>query len=311
MRMINVVVVTLFSIATIFGQGFVLGSLIKVKDYGELYSTFKWEPAQMAMLKANLGDATANAVIQKSTEAAWPKGIASLGTRAQNRASMTDYTTFYLTALDEYRAILFVPAVENSWMAEDMKPVGDIYFVVNSHAIELKNIGTATYPPAPATFNDFAAQLDEITRDFKNGFANVINQIIGEDVGALVVYYGTQVPLDGTDELYFVEDLMAETTMFHAGFPGHLDPANGLKAYQELVRRVEALKLSCCPLSKGEEIARGNRRQQPFRAHDPKGLMEVGYQNMAIEVALDRGETFDSEGQILDFWIPVLYVYGL
>ncbi len=309
MRLMNVVVVMLFAISTVIGQEFALGSLIKIKDFGEMYSTFNWETANVAALKANLGEDMANKVVKKSVESAWPAGIASLGARNQNRSLMAGYTTFYLTALDEHRAILFVPAVENSWMAPDMQPVGDIYFVINSHAIEVKDIGTATYPPTPSTTDGFAAQLEEITQDFQNGFMNVTNQVLQEDADGLVIYYGTQVPLDGADELYFYEDLLSAATSFHAGFPGHLDPANGLKAYQELVRKVEGLTLSCCHLAKNEEQVLGNTRRQPFHTYDPNGKVSVFYEGMIIEVGLEQGETFDNEGQILDFWIPALTIY--
>ena len=309
MRLMNVVVVLLLSISSLFGQGFAVGTPVKILDFGELYSTFSWQAEDVAALKASLGSAMADAVVSKSAEENWPKGIASLDARSQNRPLMAGYTTFYLTALDATRAILFVPAVENSGMATDMQPAGDIYFIVNSSAVAASNTGTVTHPAASPTTDGFAAQLDAITQDFKDDFVFATGEMYQEDEEGFLIWYRTRLPLDGADELYFLEDLLSGSTIFHAGFPGSTDPAIALKGYQELVRKVEALKLTCCALAKNAETVDGNRRQQTFKTYDISEGYDFYYQGMVIDIGIEQGETFDDQGQVLSLWSPVLSIY--
>ncbi len=305
MRFILVSLAVLMLGTTASGQPFTVGTPIKVLNFNEIYATYAWEENTRQIISEGFGTQTDD-IVKNSSEAGWPVGIASLDARSRNKEQMYDYTLFFLAMMNDHVAILFAPQVENSFMPEDMRPADDIFFIINVHAIEEES----TEFSAPITLG-FAAQLDEITQDFRNGFANVTNHALEEDKDRMVIYYGTLVPLDGMEEIYFIEDLMSASMIFRAGFPGHTDPAVALPAYRELVRKVEALTLTCCPLAKNEEETTGNSRRQIFRAYDPKGKLDVAYQNMVIEVILERGETFDNEGQILDYWMPVLYVYGM
>lgn len=287
------------------GQDFTVGTPIRVLNFGEMYSTYAWEESTKKTIAADFGYVPETLALNAS-EAGWPEGIASLDARARNKNLMYDYTLFFMDMLNEHVAIVLAPRAENSTMPADMRPVNDIFFIVNVHAIEEKSMEAPT-----ESYQGFAAQMEAITQDFKNGFSNVVNEILHEDVDGLAIYYGTQVPMDGADEIYFLEDLMSSSTIFHVGFPGHTDPAKALVAYQALVRKVEGLSLGCCTMTKSGETVEGNTRHQPFLTHDPKGNLAPEYKNMVIEVSLERGETFDDEGQILDFWIPVLAVYGM
>lgn len=299
----------LFFSTIAFGQESAKRSPVKTLDFDQMYSTPHWKPDEVTALKAQLGNALAETVIRASTEAAWPKGIASLDSRAQNKAQMAGYKAYFLANMDEHRVILVVPASENRSMPESMQPAGDIYFVFLKVGVQLESVVT---PPAsvPVAPDGFSAQLDEITRDFNNGFANVVNMILEQDNDNLMVTYGTLVPLDGASRLYFLEDLHAGTTNFFAEFPGSTNIATALVGYRALVRKVEGLKLSCCGLSKGAEQVSGNRYTQPFRAHDSKGNMDAAYQNMVIEVYLLQDEAFDKQGQLVPEWRPALVVYG-
>jgi len=169
---------------------------------------------------------------------------------------------------------------------------------------------TVAFGQEAKTADDFSAQLDEITRDFSNDFANVVNMVLDQDNDNLLVTYGTLVPLEGTSRLYFVEDLFASATNFYAEFPGSTNIATALTAYRALTRKVETLKLSCCGLSKGEEHINGNRHTQPFRTHNPNGKMDVAYQSMVIEVYLLQDEVFDNKGQLVPEWRPALVIYA-
>jgi len=299
----------LFFSTVAFGQEATKRSPVKSLDFDQMYSTPHWKPDEVTALKANLGNAMAETVIRASNEAAWPEGIASLGSRAQNKAQMAGYKTYFLANMDAHRVILVVPAAENRSMPESMQPAGDIYFVFLKVGVQLESIATTAAAVALIT-DDFSAQMDEITRDFSNGFANVVNMILEQDNENLLVTYGTLVPLDGTSRLYFLEDLFASTTNFYAEFPGSTNIATALVGYRALVRKVEALKLSCCGLSKGEEQVSGNRYTQPFRAFDSKGNMDAAYQSMVIEVYLLQDEAFDKKGQLVPEWRPALVIYA-
>lgn len=302
------VFVLLFSGAAAIGQTTVTRTPVKILDFGQMYTTFDWKPEPTADLKTSLGDALAATVIRASNESAWPPGIASLGERAKNRAEMSAYTAYYIARVSKSVAVLVVPAAENRDMPADMQPTSDIYFLILDNGIEFED---ETEPMASeiASTEGFAAQINEIAQDFANGFVNVVNMQIDESEDGMVVMYGTLVPLEGTTALYFIEDLFAATTNFHAEFPGSTDPAVALKSYQALILKIESLQLTCCGLSKLDELVNGNRRRQIFNTSDSKGNMEQAFQNMAIEISIEQGETFDKNGQLVTFWIPVLDIY--
>ncbi|HRI60292.1 MAG TPA: hypothetical protein PK228_11230 [Saprospiraceae bacterium] len=308
MRLMCFVFVLLFSAVAAIGQTAVARTPAKVLDFGQLYSTFNWEAPVITELKANLGDALAAKVINASTETAWPTGIASLDSRTQNRSQMAAYTVYYLTTVGENKAVLVVPAAENRAMPANMQSAGDIYFLVTRTAVEFKS-AAAPVASAAAPTGSFATQINEITEDFGNGFVNLTNDLLDEDEDAMILIYGSRVSLEGATELYFYEDLYAAATTFHAAFPGSTDPAVALKSYRELVRKIESLQLTCCSLSNSEEQVDGNRHGQVFTAYDPKGNLNIDYQNMAIEVRIEQGETFDKDGHVVSNWIPVLDIY--
>ena len=302
--------VLLFSGVSTFGQAPATLTPARILDFGQLYSTFNWDADSKAELQTRLGKTLADQVIPASAETAWPSGIASLDGRTQNRLAMANYTVYYLTALTKSLAVVVVPAAENKHMPANMQAAGDIYFVVTGSAVEFKNAATPVVANvAPAFSATFAAQMNEITTDFANGFVNMTNEVIGEDEDEMIIVYGARIPLEGAAELYFSEDLYAASTSFHAAFSGSTDPAVALKFYRELVRKVESLKLACCGLSKSEEQVDGNRRSQQFNTYDPKGEMSIDYQNMAIEVRMEQGEIFDKDGQLVSNWITVLDIY--
>jgi hypothetical protein len=310
MRLMCFVFVLLFSGAAANGQTTATRTPVKILDFGGLYSTFDWKAEPTAELKTSLGDALAETVMRASNESAWPTGIASLGERAKNRAEMPAYTAYYLTTVSKSIAVLVVPAAENRDMPADMQPASDIYFLILDNGIEFDNETISEEDSEDLSTQGFEAQMNALTLDFSNGFSNVVNMQIDESEDGMVVMYGTLVPLDGTTALYFIEDLFAATTNFHAEFPGSTDPAVALKKYRELVQKVESLKLSCCGLSKLDEEVVGKRRSQVFNAHDSKGKMAPAYLNMSIQVSIEQGEEFDKAGQLVTNWFPVLDIYG-
>lgn len=316
MRLMYFVFALLCTGATASAQATASRTPATVLDFGQLYSTYSWEPAAIAELTSNLGEALAGTVMRTSTEAAWPAGIASLDGRMENRPHMAAYTVYYLTTVGENIAVLHVPADENQHMPADLRPAGDIYFILSRSAVEFKGaagsttVSTLTFTSTPTVSTaGFAAQLNQITQDFPSGFVNVTGDQIDEDEEGLMLQYATRVALDGAEEVYFIEDLLSASTVFHAEFPGSADPTVTLKAYRTLVRAVESLTLSCCGLLKSEEQVEGNRHSQTFMAYSPQGKLDMAYQNMTIEVGIIQSERFDAKGELVSDWKPVLNIY--
>lgn len=317
MRLLSVVFVLLLSAFTAIAQTASL-TPAKVLDFGQLYSTFDWGEAPVAELKAALGDALATKVINGSVESAWPSGIASLEGRTDNQPKMADYKVYYLTTVDE-KAVLFIPSAENKQMPADMQPVGDIYFLLSRSAVEVNGASTPapvtlttpvpTTKPTAAPAAGFAAQMNNIVQDYANDFIHLTGAQIDEDEDGLVIQYSSEAPLEGAASLFFIEDLMSATTSFHAEFPGSPDPAVAVKAYRALVKKVEALKLTACKLSKQEEQVEGNVHKQVFQAYDPAGKLDLAYQGMLLEVRIIQGEVFDKNGQTVSNWYVMLEVY--
>ncbi len=286
----------------------------QILDYSQLYSTFDWKAAYKAELVSKLGASFAETVIAGSKESAWPEGIASVLVRVENRPKMEAYTVYHLATLQEHIAIMVVPAAENAGMPANMRPTSDFYLVVSKSAVALNGQGN-TQPsvpsePALGIFRNFSVELNYIVEDFDEGFVNMVNQILQEDLDAMVVQYGSMAPMEGSAGVYFMEDLMGATTSFYAEYPGSTDPAVSQKFYQALVQQVQGAKLSCCTLSKQEEQVNGNRRRQVFQTYDPAGKLNLAFQGMVIEVHIEQGEAFDAKGQLVPNWIPVLSIYG-
>jgi hypothetical protein len=296
--------------ATLAAQPAITRTTARVTDFGQLYSTFSWEPAAMAELETKLGPALAKTVMAASNEAAWPAGIASLNGRIENREGMNAYTLYHIATLQENKVVLLAPALENRNMPGSMQPASDIYFIVGLQGVELSGISVTvkTTIADPPRAESFATQLEMLTRDFSEGFINMKGEQTDEDEEGMTYQYASRVHLEGASQVYFMEDLMSASTVFQAVFPGSTDPAIALKAYRNLVRQVEALKLTCCPLSKKDERVDGNRHSQSFQAYDPNGRLEVAYQSMILEVYLVQGETTHN-GQMVSNWIPMLSIY--
>ncbi len=307
MKAFQVILVMLAFQLSAFAQKIALGTPIHVLDYTQLYSTFTWKPEVKSTLKAELGD-MADAVVLKSNEAAWPKGIASLDARNKNKALFTGYTVFYLTSLVTNQAVLFVPAVENSDMPAGMAPVGDIYFVINGSAIEVKTTEAITAPVE--TEVDFATGMETLTQNFLTSFVNLFSLEQQEEEDGRVMLHGSSLSIESAEQIYFYEDVPSAAISFRAGFVADEDPTIALATYNELVRKVESLKLSCCQLTKDEETVVGNNHSQRFHVYNPNANISMEYQGMVIEVGIEQSETFTDDGDIVSIWVPVLYIYG-
>jgi hypothetical protein len=167
--------------------------------------------------------------------------------------------------------------------------------------------GQTTVTGEPANESDFGKQMDEITLDFRHSFKNVFGERLEQDKGVLEVMYRSRVPLEGAEEvnLFVMGD---DFPVLNALFSGSPDTVIALKECRELVRKIEALTLTCCILSKNEEQVDGNVFSQTFWVSYVKGKPDVAYQDMVIMVKLAQTEVFEGDG-FVDFWCPMLIIY--
>ena len=289
----------------------------RVLDFGQLYSTFNWEENATAELKKALGDAVAAKVIAGSVETAWPSGIASLDGRTTNRPQMEQYKLYYLTTIDNDKAVLLAPAAENKHLPAHMQSKGDIYFLVTQSSVELN--GSVTPPkqtpvtpkPSPTSgkSNVFQDQMTTIVADYPNTFENLKGDQIDQDEDGLLIQYDSKVIVDDATAFYFIEDVLTSSVSFHAEYSGSPDVKGALKTYLTVISKVEALKFDGFKLSKNAEEVDGSKRSQVFQAYDPAGNLPAVYADMNIEVRIVQGEMPDKNGQMVSDWYVMLEVY--
>ncbi|MCB0520585.1 MAG: hypothetical protein H6577_24710 [Lewinellaceae bacterium] len=303
MRYISFLVVLWFSISTVRGQGFAYAAPVRIMDGGGMYTTFKWNKEATAELNSALGTVMAGAVLNASNETAWPKGINSLDNRKRNMDKFGDYTAFYMTTIGKHMAVLFVPAVENSSMPDDMRPAQDIYFLIEASGIATKVV------QAQKPAGDFAKEMNVITNGFRNSFVDLFSGEVQEATENTAKLMGCKVDLEGAYQLFFFVDMASGQTSFRAAFPGDADLDLVMLSYQNLVREVDGLSLDCCPLEKNVETVDGLVHSQTYRVKETEFSFDEVYANMVINVTMEQAETFDDYGDLVTEWEAVLYIY--
>lgn len=292
---------------TVAAQKMAIGTPVHVLDYDQLYSTFAWQPEVKTALQVELGS-MADEIVIKSNEAAWPIGIASLDARTENRALMGAYTVFYITTLSSGQAVLFVPSVENSSMIAGMAPVEDIFFIISGNALEEDDLQPVAIPIENVL--EFNAAMETLSQHFLTSFMALTTLESQEEEEGMVILHGSSVFIESAEQVYFYEDVLSATTGFRAGFVPDENPAVALVTYNQLLEKVEALKLSCCQLTKGAETIVLNSRSQVFHVVNPNPNSSTEYQSMVIEVGIEQGETYTVDFEIVSVWVPVIYIYA-
>lgn len=267
-----------------------------------VFSTPDWKPEMKAELVGMLGEETADAVILGSHESAWPVGIASLGVRVSNYPKMSAYKCQYLTTVNKHRVVLLVSAGENHHMEASMRPEDDFYLVMLDHAIE------ASHAENTEEAQLFSDNLEVLVQDFEEGFGNLIGEELQYFADEDEIIYACNVPLEGAYDLTFHEVGASSDISFRALFFGDINPQAAQRLFQDLVQKVSATELSCCSLIKKPETASGNSRSQDFEA-TVKRDRNPTYQKMVIHVSLEAFEAFNTEGQTVTEWGPVIYIY--
>lgn len=305
MRYFPFLTAMLFLTMAAHAQPFVYAEAVRITDPSGLTDTLNWKPGMRAELIAALGQAEGEKIVRNAVPAAWPAGIATAEARLRNQTQFAQYLAFYITTIHGHLVLLRVPVIENSYMQADMRPATDIYFVVQLQAIaSKKSLDLAAAP-------DFAKDMDLLTRDYKNNFANLTTADVQEAMDGMPRLTGCSAGLQGAYQLYFYEDiLLGDRLALRAAFMGsHTEPDSAYARYQELIDQVESLTLGCCPLSKQTESVTGRARSQSFEVFDRHGDLDPAYENMIISVDIEAIEVFSDTGEFVQEWEPVLYIY--
>ena len=107
-------------------------SVVKIKDSGELYSTYEMGAEdEEALKKQGLSGSKIETVKKMANEDNWPSGIATLDAREENRPKIKEYMTYKVAEFDG-KSLLIVPSSRNQKMPEKMRPSKDIYFIIGN-----------------------------------------------------------------------------------------------------------------------------------------------------------------------------------
>lgn len=275
---------------------------VRIIHPGNVFSTVDWKPEMKAELVEMLGEETAGEVIRGSNESAWPSDIASLGVRVSNYTKMLDYKCQYLTRVNKNMVVLLVSASENTHMEKGMKPKVDFYLVMQDNAIK------TSYSETTDQVQEFFDNLVIIINDFEEGFVNLMGEELDYISESNESIFDCNVPLEGAYDLTFHEIDAGGNISLRAKFLGDIDPQSAQVMFRDLAYKVSVTELSCCTLIKKPETARGNSRSQDFEVTVKTGRNPV-YQKMVINVSLEAYEAFNTEGQTVTEWEPVIYIY--
>lgn len=309
MRLIFVEFVLLFSICSSFSQ--VNSSLLpaKVLDFGQLFSSYAWEPAYIAELKGKVEPALADKIISSSTESTWPSGISTLNARTDHQQQLSTYKLYYITRLSDGKAVLVAPASENSLMTQDMQLIHDIYFLVSFNAIDTNAI-RSTDAGIVVPVNRFADEMNIILQDYVHDFINIAGGLIDEDEEYEYATFSSLVGLGQANDIYIEADVLSATNVFHAGFPGSIDPVFALKDYLALIQQIEGLKLPYCRLFKSEDQVDGNKHHLIFLQDPSDSQPDPAYKDLIIEVYIEQGTGYNAAGGTAVTWVPVITIHG-
>lgn len=225
--------------------------------------------------------------------------------------TLEDYTMYYLMKMTDGNAVFLIPSDENKHMAESMQPVAVIYFVMSYDALGIATDSELSViddePTEVTSLDNFDSQIKAILFDFDEDLVNTIGDIIDVGEDETFMLYTSEIELEHASVIYIYEDFLSASILFHAEFNGYPDPAHALKAYRELVIKVESLTLSCCELTIGEESVTGNAYRQSFHVINHPEI--EAYENLILAVHIEQHEAFDKHGQLVSDWRPTLDIY--
>jgi hypothetical protein len=113
------------------------GGPVEVINFGDMYSTYSFEPSDSKDIIAAVGRAVYTDIAKYANETNWPSSISGFADRQTNRPKMYKYYVEYLCSFGD-KSIIKAPMSKNSHMTGGMKLTHDIYFIINTSSIEAK-----------------------------------------------------------------------------------------------------------------------------------------------------------------------------
>jgi hypothetical protein len=111
------------------------GGSVTVLNFGDMYSTYTFEPSDSKDIIDAVGRAVYTDIAKYAREENWPSAISAFDDRQTNRPKMYNYKVEYVCSFGD-KSIIKAPMAKNGHMSGGMKLSHDIYFVINTSSIE-------------------------------------------------------------------------------------------------------------------------------------------------------------------------------
>lgn len=115
--------------------GFYKGGAVKVINFGDMYSTYTFSGSDEDAVRDAVGSNMFNEIKRFAHEDNWPSDISAFDDRQTNRPKMYNYNVEYVCSFGD-KSIIKAPMSKNGHMTGGMKLSHDIYFIINTSAIE-------------------------------------------------------------------------------------------------------------------------------------------------------------------------------
>lgn len=115
--------------------GFTPGGSVTVINFGDMYSTYTFEPSDSKDIIDAVGRSVYTDIVKYGREENWPSAISAFDDRQTNRPKMYYYNVEYVCSFGD-KSIIKAPLSKNGHMTGGMKLSHDIYFIINTNSIE-------------------------------------------------------------------------------------------------------------------------------------------------------------------------------
>jgi hypothetical protein len=314
------------------------GTPIRWVDSAQMMSTpnLPDDPDALAAIRAVVGEAGLQEVIDYSHERNWPGSMSTLQGRNDNRSAISSYVAYAAVDLKDGRYILWIPAAENQHMPANLRPTKNFFMMIGESGIQLPSgnpwvrptlqgaaaavatvvnsapVTTSTTATAPIKTGDFASSLNQIIEALRGNFSSITGAEIVDDspLAGLSTEYQSTIALPGAEKSYLSEGI-GSARRFIAPYGDFRDQASAEKKLKEVVALIDAAALPCCTLVKNENRL-DNLYSVYYLPFDMSGKMGPGLAGMVLEVEMIKSLGIDTSGgtiQTFDQWMVTLRVY--
>jgi hypothetical protein len=298
------------------GNSKTIGNYTKILNPGDLYSTpgLCEDEEDMSNLIKETGEFVAEKICIYAEESMWPSALETFEKReAGSRDKMKDYNTWYVADLGDDVVLLWVPMAENKHMPANMRDKTDFGVTIRKSSVALgekKKLiieGDESAPPAISinlAAKGFSDQLSNIVADYGNDFTTIKGDSIpGKKEGFLFnKEYTSLISLEGSEASLLSEEIFSGTLSFTARYGEYKDSIAARKKFDELVKKVDDAKISCCRWVKVDENTSEVLTTQAYIPFDLGGNMLPVYKDVMIEVSILK--SFDlADWKMTDIWL--------